>query len=324
MTPTLPRWFIGAAAAAMLLIVTGILLKKSGAFLVATKQFTGSRHDFYRLTADPTGETETAGGPYANGENISLYTFVSHTSNGPYHPYISPTLVGQSGAVGSLSGNRYKGLASNTSALSKTGVVSATAAGLTLTEHFTISGNHPPTTAVAAAATESYIAGSTTDLSITGSDDGGAANLAYTWAATGPAQADFSANADNMARMTTATFAKSGQYYLTATITDGAGQSTVSRLTVNVGQTLTSINISPPGPNVRQAKTQQFTAIAQDQFGDALSRQPAFVWSATNGYMTASGLFTPTGPQNSPYSVTATVGPPLHAVSGSMSGSIVQ
>jgi hypothetical protein len=324
MPTSLSPWLIGAAAAAMLLIVTGILLRKSGAFLVATAPFSGSRHDFYRLTADPTGATESAGGPYTNGEKISLYMFVSHTSIGPYHPYISPTLVGQSGAAGSFSGNRYIGSASNTSALNKTGVVSATAAGLTLTEHFMVNGNHPPTTAVAAAATESYIAGDTTDLSVTGSDDGGAANLTYTWTATGPAQVAFSANADNTARVTTATFTKSGQYYLAATITDGAGQSTVSRLTVDVGQILTSIDISPSSPNVRQTKTEQFIAIAQDQFGDALSRQPAFVWSATNGYMTASGLFTPTGPQNSPYSVTTAVGPPLHAVSGSMSGSIVQ
>ena len=319
----LSRWLIGTAAL-LLLIAVGILLRKSGAFPVSAAPFTGSRHDFYRLTADPTGATEPAGGPYANGEKISLYTFVSHASDGPYHPYIKPTLVGQTGAAGFLTGNCYEGLTSNTATLSETGVVSETAAGVTLTEHFTVNGNHPPTTAVAAAATESYITGKTTDLSVTGSDDGGTANLTYGWSATGPAQVAFSANDDNTARVTIATFAKSGQYCLTAKITDGAGLSTVSRLTVDVGQSLTSINISPPNLNVRQTKTQQFTAIAQDQFGAALSRQPAFVWSATNGYMTASGLFTPTGPQNSPYTVSAAVSTALHAVSGSMSSSIVQ
>ncbi len=57
-----------------------------------------------------------------------------------------------------------------------------------------------------------------------GADDGGEANLTYTWATTGtpPAAVTFSANGTNAAKNTTATFTKAGTY--TFQVTSGPGQ----------------------------------------------------------------------------------------------------
>src|SRR5262249_3157154 len=53
-------------------------------------------------------------------------------------------------------------------------------------------GNQPPTVATAAAATPNPVTGTTTNLSVLGADDGGEANLRYTWAvSSGPAAVSF-------------------------------------------------------------------------------------------------------------------------------------
>ena len=76
--------------------------------------------------------------------------------------------------------------------------------------------NAAPTIATAAAASPNPVTGSTTALSVLGADDGGEANLTYTWATTGtpPAAVTFSANGTNAAKTTTATFTKAGSYTL--------------------------------------------------------------------------------------------------------------
>ena len=68
--------------------------------------------------------------------------------------------------------------------------------------------------------------GTTTNLSVLGADDGGEANLTYTWTTTGnpPAVVTFGANGTNASKSTTATFAKAGSYSFQVTIKD-AGRS---------------------------------------------------------------------------------------------------
>ena len=68
--------------------------------------------------------------------------------------------------------------------------------------------NQPPTVATPAAATPNPVTGTSTALSVLGADDGGEANLTYTWIATGtpPAPVSFSVNGTNGAKNTTATF----------------------------------------------------------------------------------------------------------------------
>jgi hypothetical protein len=188
----------------------------------------------------------------------------------------------------------------------------------TVTDNAKISGieisklitNIAPAIATAAAASPNPVSGSTTALSVLGSDDKGESNLTYTWAAIGtpPAPVSFSASGTNAAKTTTATFAKAGSYSLQATVTDAEGMSVTSSVTVTVNQTLTSIAVSPSSAIVAASGAQQFTAVAHDQFAVALAQQPAFAWSASGGgTIDANGLFT-AGTAPGTFTVTATSG----------------
>ncbi len=101
-----------------------------------------------------------------------------------------------------------------------------------------------------------------------GTDNLGEGNLAYTWSTTGSPSAavSFSANGTNAAKNTTANFSKAGNYGFLVTITDQGGLSTTSSVTVTVNQTLTTISLAG----------QPLAATAFDQFGNALTNQPAF------------------------------------------------
>jgi len=156
--------------------------------------------------------------------------------------------------------------------------------------------NAAPTVVTSAAASASPVTGTTTSLSVLGADDRGEANLTYTWATTGtpPAAVSFSANGTNAAKSSVATFAKAGNYSFTVTISDGS-MSTTSSVTVTVNATLTSLAVSPSTATVVAGGSQQFTAIAKDQFGAALSVQPSRTWSVVvvgRGTITSTGLYT--------------------------------
>jgi len=174
----------------------------------------------------------------------------------------------------------------------------------------------PPTVATPASASPSPVTGVATTLSVLGADDAGEANLKYTWATTGtpPAAVVFSDNGNNAAQNTIATFSKAGTYNFQVTITDAANLSTTSSVTVSVDQTLATIAVSPGTLSLNENQTQQFSAIGYDQFGSAMSVQPAFTWSKTSGIgsIDSSGLYT------APYGV-GSAG--ITATSGSVSGS---
>ena len=156
--------------------------------------------------------------------------------------------------------------------------------------------NAAPTVATAAAASPNPVVGTTTALSVLGADDHGEANLSYTWTATtlpsGAPAPTYSINGSNAAKNTTATFYAAGSYSFTATITDSGGLSVTSTVNVTVNQTLTSILVSPGTAVLRGGQTQQFSASARDQFGNAMTNQPTFAWSASLGAITAAGLYT--------------------------------
>ena len=109
-------------------------------------------------------------------------------------------------------------------------------------------GNTAPTVATAAAANPASVAATTTNLSVLGADDGGEANLTYTWATTGapPAAVTFSANGTNAAKNVVATFTKAGSYTFQVTIRDAGGLTVTSSVSVIVTQTLTSLEVAPP------------------------------------------------------------------------------
>jgi hypothetical protein len=172
----------------------------------------------------------------------------------------------------------------------------------------------PPTVASPAQTSANPVTGTTTSLSVLGADAAGEATLTYTWTTlNGPAAATYSANGTNAAKNATATFAAAGAYTFEVKITDAAGLSVTSDVTVTVSQTLTSIVVSPGSASIGTGATQQFTAQAQDQFGNAMTVQPAFAWSVVNGGGTIDG----TGLYQAP----ATTGSAtVTAVSGGLSG----
>jgi plastocyanin len=145
--------------------------------------------------------------------------------------------------------------------------------------------NTPPTVATAAAASASTVTGTTVGLSVLGADDGGQSNLTYTWTAIGasPTCGTFTDNGDNSAQNTIVTFTQPGTYDLQATITDSGGLSVTSDITVNVVSTLTTISVTPASAVLDENASQQFVALALDQFGNALATQPTFTWAVTNG-----------------------------------------
>jgi ligand-binding SRPBCC domain-containing protein len=168
------------------------------------------------------------------------------------------------------------------------------------------------------------VVGTTTSLSVLGSDPAGQANLIYTWSAislpTGAAAPIFSVNGSNAAQDTVATFSTAGNYTLQASITDPAGLSVLSTVALTVDQTLTSIIVSPPTPNVVLGQSQPFTALALDQFGNALAVQPSFTWLTTgaSNSITPGGVFT-AGAVTGPVTISAAAA----AVTGSTTGDVL-
>jgi len=169
--------------------------------------------------------------------------------------------------------------------------------------------NLPPSVLAAAFATPNPVNGTATSLSVLGGDDGGEADLSYTWAATGtpPAPVNFLVNGTNTAKNTIATFTRAGDYSLQVTIRDTGDLTAISSVNVTVNQRFTSISVSPASASVATGATQQFTATAKDQFGANLIAQPTFTWSVSGGgTINTNGLFTAGGAPGGPYIVTAT------------------
>ncbi len=94
----------------------------------------------------------------------------------------------------------------------------------------------------------------------------------------------------------------------TVTASTGGVDGTAS-VTVTPAPVLTSITVSPASASVQAGKTQQFSATAKDQFGQAMSPQPAFTWGVSGGgSISSGGLFTAGGTAGGPFTVTASSG----------------
>jgi hypothetical protein len=84
--------------------------------------------------------------------------------------------------------------------------------------------------------------------------------------------------------------------------------------------TLSSITVTPSPAFVAKGHAQQFTAVAKDQNGVALSTQPAFTWSVSGGgTISGTGLFTAGTTAGGPFTVTASSG----GVNGTASVTVV-
>jgi hypothetical protein len=154
-----------------------------------------------------------------------------------------------------------------------------------------------PTVVNAAASSTSPVITTHANLSVLGSDvTAGETGLTYTWSTTGtpPAAVAFSANGSNAAKNTTATFTAAGTYNFLVTLTNPGGMSTTSAVTVIVSQTLTAITFTSAPASLYAGASEQLTATALDQFGAALTTQPAFTWSLNSGAgtLTVGGVYT--------------------------------
>jgi hypothetical protein len=162
-----------------------------------------------------------------------------------------------------------------------------------------------------AGASPAIVSGTTTNLSVLGSDPTGEANLTYTWSTvTWPASSPpptFAVNQSNAAKSTLATFYSAGLYELLVTITNAGGLSVGSTVTVSVGQTLTALRVSP-GPVTLAADSQdRFSAAGLDQFGNSMAAPAGVTWTAASGAITSAGMYTPP-PAGGSDLVTATSG----------------
>jgi hypothetical protein len=183
---------------------------------------------------------------------------------------------------------------------------------ITSADHFqyvAVNGTAAPTLAKAAAA---VLAANQTSaaLSVLGASQYGASTLTYTWATTGtpPAPVTFSTNASNGAQNVTATFSLAGNYGFIVTITDPAGKTITSTVSVTVAQVLTTFSVNPPTGTVAPAGTLQFSAIATDQFGLAYTATPISWIAEGGGTIDSTGKFTAGSSVGGPFTVFALAG----------------
>jgi hypothetical protein len=156
----------------------------------------------------------------------------------------------------------------------------------------------PLPTINAVAVSPSPATGTTITLAASATDTSGDAAPTFTWAVTnmpsGATTPTISPNGTG-SNISTATLYQAGSYTFTLTVQDPTNlQSTTSSLTVNVVQTLTSISILPSGSiSLTNGQTQQFSAVALDQFGNAMSTQPSIGWAIKSGpgSVNSAGLY---------------------------------
>lgn len=196
---------------------------------------------------------------------------------------LAPLSVGHIDSNGLYTAPNFSGSAT----ILATALIYVGAAAVTVT-------NSPPTIVTPASATPNPVNGIFTTLSVSATDDGGQANLTYTWSATSQPPGASPSFGSNGSLLTTVTFDKAGDYTFTVTVSDGS-LSTTSSVDVFVNQTLSTVAVAPQNSSLTPYSTQQFTATALDQFGDPLISPPNFTWSLaplSPGRIDANGLYT--------------------------------
>jgi hypothetical protein len=150
-----------------------------------------------------------------------------------------------------------------------------------------------------AAAAESIVTGTSTQLTVTAADSINGAAITYTWTLVnepnGVADPTFSDNGTGTANDTTVSFSSAGQYQFELVIADNHGLSVTSSLVdITVESTPTSLLIAPGTIEVAFGQTQQFNAVAIDQFDNYTPAPVGLTWQCTgDGSINAStGVYT--------------------------------
>lgn len=197
-------------------------------------------------------------------------------------------------------------------AVNGNGATNGDRAGVT-TMHIAVtagSGVAAPVVVTPASAAATPVRARSTTVSVTAQDDGGEANLTYTWSATGPGPVAFSPNGSNAAKTAAVTFAQAGTYTVLVTVRDGTGKTVSSTVSVPVESVLTGLRLVPTAVRLNRNAQQQFSVSARDQFEVPLAVQPAVSWAVPGGggTITASGLFKAQGSAGGPFVVQASGG----------------
>ncbi|MBC8106074.1 MAG: hypothetical protein H7Z14_05755 [Anaerolineae bacterium] len=161
-------------------------------------------------------------------------------------------------------------------------------------------GGRAPTVTTAAAGVATSGSDKSFDLSaLFANPDGTESDLTYTWTTdrkpSGAPNPTFSPNGSNASKASTVTFGKDGGYTLRVTATNSAGDSSFSRVTINVAQVATALRMTPHAQTIALGATLDYNATVRDQFGHNLRTQPAIVFSVQSGGGTidsTSGLYT--------------------------------
>lgn len=160
------------------------------------------------------------------------------------------------------------------------------------------SGNTPPV----ANANGPYngIVNSQVVFSSAGSEDPDGTIASYAW--------DFGDGSTSTAANPTHTYTTAGTYNISLTVTDNAGDFTVSNTSatiINNIPVLTTIIVSPENAIIPVNTTQQYNAQGYDQNNNPMSI--TFNWSTTGGTIDVNGLYT-AGATAGNYTITATSG----------------
>jgi fibronectin type 3 domain-containing protein len=146
----------------------------------------------------------------------------------------------------------------------------------------------PPVITQAASSTQNPVTGNQTQLQVQASDPQGA-SLTDTWSVTAqPAGATTPTFSNANSNNTNVTFHQAGAYTFSVTVTDPLGLSATSAVSVTVVQTTTSLSITPANVTLTSGATQQFTAVALDQFQSAMTSPPAFTWQVNQGTLSSA------------------------------------
>jgi hypothetical protein len=162
-----------------------------------------------------------------------------------------------------------------------------------------------PVITSAPAASAALVTGTQTTLSVLGTDDGGEANLTYTW--TAPSGATLSVNGTSGAKSTTATFSSAGSYRFEVELRDADGNTVTGAVEVTVVATPTALEITPQVVELAVGRTHVFSAGVVDQFGNPLDMEQASAvsWTASGGGAIDSGGVFKATTAGGPYSITA-------------------
>lgn len=188
--------------------------------------------------------------------------------------------------------------------------VQVTVGPRSVTAPVTVINNAPVLSSITASA--ATVTGTTLNLTANTSDDGGLANLIYTWTHVGtpPATIYFGNNGVTAAKTTTVTFTGPGTYDFQVEVRDAYGLTATGTISRPVVSTLTTVAVTPPGTMINPGTDRTFTAAGSDQFSQPFTPAPTWSWTRSGGgtIVSSTGVLTASTTPGGPYTVTASGG----------------